>query len=338
MKVLNKQAVIIADVGQTHDGSLGMAHAFIDAVARAGANGIKFQTHIAEAESTPEEGWRVKFSLQDATRMDYWKRTSFTEDQWHGLKKHSAEADLLFLSSPFSFEAVELLIRVGVAAWKVASGEVNNWPMLEMMAATGLPFILSTGMSPLDEIDAAVAKIKSFGNPLTVLQCTTEYPCPPERWGLNMIPFFRQRYACAVGLSDHSGVIYAGMAAATIGVEMIEVHVTLSREMFGADVPASLTTAELKALVEGVRAIETAMHSPVDKDVIAAEKKEIRRLFGKSVVLRQGLPADSVLEERHLTLKKPGTGIPPRKMRDLIGRRLNRDVMANTILSEEDID
>src|SRR6266540_6446215 len=123
--------LVIAEVAQAHDGSLGMAHAFIDAVAKTGADAVKFQTHIAAAESTPAEPWRVKFSPQDATRYDYWRRMEFTEAQWHGLKMHAEEQSLKFLSSPFSMEAVELLARVGVSAWKVASGEVSNPGMFD---------------------------------------------------------------------------------------------------------------------------------------------------------------------------------------------------------------
>ncbi len=208
-KVLGKgrPCIIVAEVAQAHDGSLGMAHAYIDAIANAGADAVKFQTHIAAAESTPYESWRVKFSDQDATRYDYWRRMEFTEEQWHGLKKHANECGLLFLSSPFSVEAVELLSRVGVAAWKVGSGEITNSPMFELMAETGLPILLSTGMSRLSEIDAALEFFKSRKLPVVVLQCTSAYPCPPEKVGLNLIPFFRERYGCAVGLSDHSGTI-----------------------------------------------------------------------------------------------------------------------------------
>src|SRR5919201_5678845 len=167
----NARPLVIGEVAQAHDGSLGLAHAFIDAIAGAGADAVKFQTHLAAAESTPSEPWRVRFSRQDATRYDYWKRMEFTEAQWHELKRHADERGLLFLSSPFSVEAVELLERVGVAAWKVASGEVGNAPMFERMAAARLPVFLSTGMSPLGEIDAAVEQVKSHGLPLAVLQC-----------------------------------------------------------------------------------------------------------------------------------------------------------------------
>jgi len=328
--------IIIAEVAQTHDGSLGMAHAFIDAAAKAGVDAIKFQTHIAAAESTPGEPWRVKFSPQDATRYDYWKRMEFREEQWHGLKKHAAERHLMFLSSPFSLEAVDLLDRVGVAAWKVASGEVSNGPMFERMAATGLPLLLSTGMSSLDEIDATVAQIKAKRLPVAVLQCTSMYPTPPEKIGLNVIPFFRQRYHCAVGLSDHSGTIYAGLAAATLGIEVLEVHMTLSREAFGPDVPASLITSELAQLVEGIRAIETMKAHPVDKDEMARDMAPMRDLFTKSVVARVDLPEGTRLKKEHLTVKKPGTGLPANRLQDLVGRRVRRLIKADELLQEED--
>ena len=138
--------LIIAEVAQAHDGSLGMVHAYIDAVANAGVDAVKFQTHIAAAESTLQEPWRVKFSLQDNTRYDYWKRMEFTEEQWGELRKHADEKGLKFLSSPFSLEAVELLLRVDVAGWKVASGEVSNTPMLERMAASGLPVLANRSL------------------------------------------------------------------------------------------------------------------------------------------------------------------------------------------------
>lgn len=329
--------IIIGEVGQTHDGSLGIAHSFIDAIADAGADAVKFQTHIASAESTPGEPWRVKFSPADDTRYEYWKRMEFTEGQWCGLKRHADERGLSFLSSPFSIEALELLTRVGVAAWKVGSGETNNIPMLQRMVDTGWPVLLSSGMSHISEVDSAVELIKSREVPLAVLQCTSAYPCPPEKVGLNMIPFYRDRYGCAVGLSDHSGKLYTGLAAATLGINVLEVHVTLSREMFGPDVPASVTTAELGQLVDGIRFIETVMANPVNKDEMAKELTELRRTFTKSIVSRSELPVGTVLTKDHLTVKKPGTGIPAARLVDVIGRQLKRQVAADTLLAEEDL-
>lgn len=318
--------LVIGEVAQSHDGSLGMAHAFIDAIAKTGADAVKFQTHIASAESTPAEPWRVKFSYQDATRYEYWKRMEFTPDQWQGLADHAEEKGLIFLSSPFSIEAVDMLERIGMTAWKVASGEVNNKPLLDRMLQTGKLILLSTGMSGFDEIDESVAYVRQKNADFVVMQCTTAYPCPPEKIGLNLLPLLRERYQCPIGLSDHSGTIYPGLAAATLGIEILEVHVTLSREMFGPDVPASVTTDELSQLVEGVRFIERMRNHPVDKDVFAREAQPLRNLFTKSIVAGLDLPKGTVLEEKHLRIKKPGTGLPGERMKDMIGKRLKRDI------------
>lgn len=329
---------IVAEVAQSHDGSLGMAHAFVDAIANAGADVVKFQTHIADAESTPDEPWRVPFSYEDKTRYDYWKRMEFTEEQWRGLKEHASQRGLGFISSPFSLQAVDLLERVGPIAWKVASGEINNLPMFERMAATRLPIILSTGMSPIVEIDGAVDLVKSRGIPLTVLQCTSAYPCPPEKVGLNLIPFFQSRYDCDIGLSDHSGTIYPGLAAATMDINMLEVHVALSREMFGPDVQASITTSELRELIKGIRFIEKMRSSPVDKNAAAEELAPLRDLFMRSVVSNMNLPEGTILTHDHLGLKKPGTGIPPAQLKTVLGKRLRRPVRANQVLTMEDLE
>ncbi len=333
--------LVIGEVAQAHDGSLGTAHAFIDAIAAAGADAVKFQTHIAAAESTPGEPWRVRFSPQDATRYEYWKRMEFTAEQWAGLARHAEERGLLFLSSPFSVEAVRLLDRLGMKAWKVASGEVSNPVLFDALLETGKPtrpILLSTGMSPLSEIDEAVRRVQDHHLPLAVLQCTTAYPCPPEKLGLNLIAAFRERWGCAVGLSDHSGTIYPGLAAVTLGAEVLEVHVTLSREAFGPDVPASLTTAELRQLAEGVRFLERALAHPVDKDGMAGEMEPLRRMFTKSVVARDDLPAGTVLTAEHLTAKKPGGGIPAARMAEVVGRRLTRAVLADEPLRVEDLE
>lgn len=330
--------LIIGEIAQAHDGSLGFAHAYVDAVADAGADAVKFQTHIAAAESTPQEPWRVRFSTQDESRYAYWKRMEFTEAQWRELKVHAEKRGLLFLSSPFSVEAVEMLVRLGVGAWKIASGEVGRAATFERMAATGLPFYVSTGMSPLGDIDAAVGMIQARRLPLVLMQCTTAYPCPPESVGLNVITLFRERYRCAVGLSDHSGTVFPGLAAATMGIAALEVHVTLSREMFGPDVPASVTTAELHELVRGVRFIEAMKAHPVDKNAVAEELAPVRNLFTRSVVARESLRAGTVVTASMIAFKKPGTGIPEEKAGVVLGRKLTRDIPADTMIREDDLE
>lgn len=334
----NPPCLIIAEVAQAHDGSLGTAHAYIDAIAVAGADAVKFQTHIVEAESTPGEPWRVQFSSQDATRYDYWKRMEFSEEQWRGLAEHAREKGLIFLSSAFSFEAVELLERIDVPAWKVGAGEVSNLPLVERMARTGKPVILSSGMSYWAELDAAVSNIRARKTPVAVLQCTTVYPCPPEKLGLNVIAQLRNRYQCHVGISDHSGTIFAGLAAVTLGAKLIEVHVTFSRECFGPDVIASVTTRELKQLVEGVRFIEDALNNPVDKNAMAGSLNEMRKVFSKSLVAARDLSPGHSVTAGDVIFKKPGTGIPAARINDVINRKLKRAVAADTLFSEEDFE
>lgn len=331
------RVTVIGEVGQAHDGSLGTAHAFVDAIADAGADAVKFQTHIAAAESRTDEPWRVRFSYQDDTRYEYWQRMELSAEAWAGLRRHAEDRGLAFLSSPFSLEAVELLLGVGVAAWKVASGEVANPLLLDAVAGTGQPVLLSSGMSSWHELDTAVARLRGAGaGPLAVLQCTSAYPTQPERLGLNVLAQIHERYGCAAGLSDHSGTVFPSLAAVALGGRVIEVHVTLSRQMFGPDVAASVTTGELATLVEGVRCIEAALSSPVDKDAVAEEMAPMRALFGRSLVARGPLPAGHVLTVRDLAAKKPGGGVPPAGLDVLLGRRLRRALRPDEPVSADD--
>ncbi|MEX2113439.1 MAG: N-acetylneuraminate synthase family protein [Pirellulales bacterium] len=330
-----RPCLVVAEVAQAHDGSLGTAHAYIDAAAIAGADAVKFQTHIAAAESTPGEPFRVKFSPQDSTRFDYWKRMEFSEAQWRGLADHAAERGLIFLSTPFSLAAVELLERLDMPAWKVGSGEVTNLPMLERMAATGRPVLISSGMASWAELDRAVATVSAQRAPLALFQCTTAYPCPADKIGLNVLAEMRERYACPVGLSDHSGTIYPSLAAVALGANLLEVHIVLSRECFGPDVKASVTTSELRQLVDGVRFIEQALAAPLDKEKLAVEMTDLKVMFAKSIVAARDLASGHLLADDDLALKKPGTGIPAARLAEIVGRRLKCSVTADTLLAEE---
>jgi N,N'-diacetyllegionaminate synthase len=332
------KCAVIAEVAQAHDGSLGMAHAFIDAAAGAGVDAVKFQTHIAAEESTPSEPWRVKFSKQDETRFDYWKRMEFSPEQWSGLKTHAEEKGLIFLSSAFSHAAVDLLRNLGMSAWKVASGELTNLPLIEHMASDGKPIMLSTGMSPHAEVNAAVAVVKARHAPLAIFQCTTQYPSPPEAIGLNVLDELRAKHHCAVGLSDHSGTIFPALAAvAAHQAQLIEVHLTLSREMFGPDVVASLTPQDMKELVRGVRFIESMRANPINKNEVDPKAAPMRQIFFKSVVPLRDLPSGTVLTQEMLGLKKPGTGIPAAQLASVIGRKLKANVVKDVPLQAKDL-
>lgn len=328
---------IIAEVAQSHDGNLNFAHAFIDQAALAGADAIKFQTHIAAAETTPAEPWRVKFSRIDQTRYDYWRRMEFSEDEWRGLASHAGDRGLAFVSTPFSMEAVDLLERVGMPLWKIASGEVTNLPLLRRVAATGAPVLLSSGMSGWEELDEAVAALRGEGAAFAVLQCTSAYPCPPERTGLNVLAELSDRYGCPVGLSDHSGAIYSSLGAVALGASILEIHVTFHAGTFGPDVPASVTFEDLRRLVEGADVISRALQNPVDKNADAESLAPMRKIFTKSLMAKTALQAGHVLTEGDFVLKKPGNGLPASMATRLAGAVLVTGVEADHVFDWADV-
>lgn len=329
---------IIAEIAQAHDGSLGTAHAYIDAVAEAGASAIKFQTHIAMEESTFNESFRIKFSLQDRTRYEYWKRMEFSAEQWHGLAKHAREKGLVFLSSAFSIKAVEILSKIGMAAWKIGSGEVRSRELINAMAKNGAPILLSTGMSDVYEIEKAVQVIDEEKLSFALFQCTTKYPTSFEEVGLNIIGELRKQFKCPVGLSDHSGTVYPALAAMALGANLIEVHVTFDKRLFGPDTIASVTIEDLKLLVEANRAFATMSNNPVNKNLMAPSLLDTKNLFTKSIAPAVYLQKGMIIDKTMLALKKPGTGIPASKMDDIIGKRLSRDVSPERLLKWEDLE
>ena len=331
-------AFVIAEIAQAHDGSLGLAHAFIDAAAECGADAVKFQTHIAREESTLDEPFRVKFSRQDETRFAYWKRMEFTREQWSELAIHAEGKGLVFLSSPFSLAAVAMLADIGMAAWKIASGELGSLALQEAMIATGAPLLVSSGMSSWSEIDELAKKLTHCGSHFAVLQCTSQYPTPLSDVGLNVIDEMRQRYGRPVGLSDHSGLVFPALAAMARGANVVELHLTLDRRMFGPDVPASLTVPELRLVCEARDAIFTMDSHPVDKNEMADKLVALRDMFQRSLALREAYGAGTVLTAEMLAVKKPGTGIPEGRLQDVIGRKLAKPVDPERLLAWSDLE
>ncbi len=325
-------------MGQAHEGSLGMAHAYIEALATTGVNAVKFQTHIADAESSEFEPFRVNFSYEDKTRLDYWRRMEFTPEQWAGLKAHCEEKGMEFMSSPFSLEAVDLLEKLYVKRYKIGSGEVSNQLMLERIARTGKPVILSSGMSSFAELDETTLFLKEKQVEYSVLQCTTAYPTEPAQWGLNVMSELKQRYGVPVGFSDHSGDIYACLAAVTLGAEIVEFHVVFDKQMFGPDAGSSLTMDQVKQLVEGVGQITKAQNSPLDK-TDNSQFAELKEIFEKSLAINKTLPAGHVLTLDDLESKKPrGKGLEAGLFKEVVGKKLKHPLTRGSFLNREDFD
>ncbi len=325
---------ILAEIGSVHDGSLGNALKLIELAAECGANVVKFQTHLSEAESLPNAPSPAYFKGE--ARLEYFRRTGFTREQWKQLKTRADDCGIQFISSPFSLEAVDILEAVGVAFYKVPSGEVTNVPLLEHIAGTGRPTVLSSGMSNWDELDRAVEVLKP-GGALTLMQCSSLYPCPPERVGLNVLQEMRARYDLPVGLSDHTRGLAAAVAAVAQGAVMIEKHLTFHRGMYGSDARHSAEPGEFKAMVAAIRDVETMLANEVDKDDLSPYG-EMKDIFEKSLVASEDLPVGTELKREHLAFKKPGDGIKAADYSQWLGRRLARAVSANTQLTPDDFE
>jgi N,N'-diacetyllegionaminate synthase len=320
---------VIAEAGMNHDGSLGNAIRLAEVAADCGADAVKFQLHDAAAETTRDAPAPPYFEHE--SRWDFFERTAFTDEQWRTLKEACDRAGIEFFCSVFSVEAVERLERLGVARYKVGSGEVTNLELVRRVAGTGKPVLLTSGMSSWAELDAAVA---AAGDDVTVLQCTSEYPTPPERVGLNVLAELRERYGRPAGLSDHTLGNYAAYAAVTLGAVAVEKHFTLSRELYGPDAALAVEPDELEDLVEGIREIETMLAHPVDKDDLAPVA-EMKRVFEKSVVSIREISAGAEISREMLAVKKPGTGIPAARLDEVIGRTARSTIAPDTVITED---
>lgn len=328
---------IISEIAQAHNGSFDKVIEYVDALANTGIDAIKFQTHIAIAESSMHEPFRVKFSDQDATRFDYWKRMEFTKEQWREIKTRCEQLGLEFMSSPFSNAAVDLLEDIGVKRYKVGSGEVNNFLLLEKIAQTGKPVIISSGMSSFEELDAAVSFLKERAVDFSILQCTTSYPTAPEQYGLNVIQELKDRYQVPIGFSDHSASIGPCIAAAALGAEVIEFHAVFSREDFGPDAKSSIEIHEIPQMVKSVREVALAQKHPIDKNT-NTQFTELKRIFEKSLAVNKDLPKGHAIRFEDLEAKKPkGYGIDASQFESILGKPLKKPLKKWDFLTETDL-
>ena len=324
---------IVAEIAQAHDGSLGILHSYIEALAQLDIDAIKFQTHIAAAESSKEEQFRKKFSYLDESRYEYWQRMEFGFEEWVEIKKHCEQKNAEFLSSPFSNQAVDLLEKLNVKRYKVGSGDINNILLLDKIAQTKKPIILSSGLSDLDELDVSIQNLQAQNIDITLLQCTSKYPTQMQDIGINLLEEYREKYNVSVGLSDHSGSIYPALTAAAYHADLIEVHVVFDNMMFGPDSTSSLTINDLKKLIKGVRVIEEILANPLKKDNFDSSSKEI---FGRSLCVNKALSKGDRITFSDLEAKKPaGLGIHPSDYKSVLSRAVNQDLVKWQFLSDD---
>ena len=332
---MNRKVCILAEVGNLHDGSLELAKVFIRRAAACGIDSVKFQTHIFDAESLPDAPNPSYFKTE--SRKDYFSRTAFTPRQWKELRRFAEEEyGVEFLSSVFSTAAVDLMESIGLKRYKIPSGEVTNIALLEKIALLRKPVLLSSGMSTWKELDTAVSALKSKGcRDITLLQCTSLYPCPPEKAGLNILAEMKKRYGLPVGFSDHTLGNSCAIAAVVMGASVIEKHFALSGRMYGSDAKHSLTPSQMKVFVSEIRDAEKSLSQKVNKDALARDLKEMKIIFEKSIVSRSEIPQGSRITLDKIDFKKPGDGIRADRYREVLGKAAKVTIPANTKIKME---
>jgi len=322
----------VAEAGINHNGDFEKAKQLIDAAAECGADAVKFQTHLAEKEMVKSE---ITADYVGEPIFDLIKRVELNKADHKNLINHAKERGILFLSTPFSREAVDLLEELGVLAFKVGSGEMTNLPLVEYIADKGKPMIVSTGMSTIAEIKETVNLLKRKKAEFALLHCTSTYPTAYEDVNLGFMKKLEKAFSVPVGLSDHSVGIYTALGAVALGACIIEKHFTISRNWPGPDQKASIEPQELAELVRGVRAIEKALGS--SKKVLEAEKR-IQAFARESVVALADIKKGSTIERSMIWTKRPGTGIPAKEFNKVLGKKTRIDIKKGELIKWDDLE
>jgi len=335
-----KPCFIIAEAGVNHNGDLSLARKLIDVAYESGADAIKFQTfktsHLVTCNAEKAEYQKKNDSL-NPTQFGMLEKLELSDNDFKKLSTYARKKGILFLSTAFDEESVDLLIRLDVPAFKIPSGEITNFPCLEKIARQKKPVILSTGMSTLEEVREAVTCLQEHGcRDIILLHCTTSYPAPLESVNLQVMDTLRDVFHLPVGYSDHTEGILVPVAAVARGACVIEKHITLDRTLSGPDHAASIEPNELKRMIDTVRKVEQALGT-ADKKPESCEIGN-RNVVRKSVVASEHIRKGSLLQESMLALKRPGTGIEPKYMKDLVGKRVKTAIEKDTLITQDMIE
>lgn len=331
--------LVIAEAGVNHNGRADLALALVGAAADAGADAVKFQTFSADAlasSGSPQAAYQ-RDRAAAASQREMLRGLELAPEALRAARDRALGRGLLFLSTPFDLDAVRLLADLDVPAFKIGSGDLTNVILLRAVAAQGRPILLSTGMSTLAEVDAAVEVLRRAGDPpLVLLQCTSAYPAAADDANLLAMEQMRRRYDVPIGYSDHTLGLAAAIAAAALGAAAIEKHLTLDRGLPGPDHAASLEPTAFAALVTGVREAHAALgdgHKEPRPDEV-----ETRMVARRSLVVVRSLRAGEVISERDLDALRPATGISPMRIDEVVGRRAAHDLVAWAPLMPDDLD
>lgn len=330
---------IIAEAGVNHNGAVDAARQLVDVAVAAGVDAVKFQTFAADRLVTPtavKASYQKETTGSSETQLDMLRKLELSKEAHRELSEMCAARGILFLSTPFDEESADFLEGLGIAAFKVPSGELTNLPFLEHIGRKGKPVILSTGMATLKEVQAAVETVLQAGcMEVVLLHCVSCYPAAPKDVNLRAMETMARVFHRPVGYSDHTLGIEVSLAAVAMGACVIEKHFTLDRTLRGPDHRASLEPSELIALVKGIRTIEQAFGDGV-KVPVGAER-EIADVARKSVVAATYIPAGTILTQELLVIRRPGTGLRPALRHSLIGRRTAQDIQAGSLVTMDQI-
>ena len=328
---------IIAEAGVNHNGDVELARRLVDVATEAEADAIKFQTFKAEqviSATAPKAEYQLQTTDPAESQLDMARRLELSPEAHRELQAYCQERGVLFMSTPFDEESADLLNELRVPVFKIGSGEITNWPFLEYVARKGKPIILSTGMSYLSEVDEAVRVIRSAGcDQLVLLHCVSNYPADPADANLRAMQTMAAAFQVPAGYSDHTPGIEVALVAVALGACVIEKHFTLDRNLPGPDHWASLEPDELTALVRGIRTVEAALGHGCKRP--AASEANTAAVARRSLVAAQDIPADTMLTEEMIAIKRPGTGLPPAMRPYLAGRTVLTPVQAGTLLTLE---
>src|SRR3989339_165991 len=315
---------VIAEIGINHEGSMEKAKTMVDDAAAAGAECVKFQSHVVDDEMAPV----AKKVIPGHTKESIWdimERCAFNEEQERELKRYVESRKMLYLSTPFSRAAADRLIRMDIAAFKIGSGECNNYPLIEHVAVCGKPVILSTGMNDIASIRPAVEILRARKIPFALLHCTSMYPTPYDKVRLGAIADIQNAFPDAVtGLSDHSLGIWTCLGAVSLGASILEKHFTSTREWEGPDIAISINPAELNDLIQGSRAIHAALGGA---KTVLPEEQDVRNFAYACVVTIVPVRAGETFTEKNIWVKRPGTGeIKAKDFSALLGKKAAKDL------------
>jgi sialic acid synthase SpsE len=322
---------IIAEAGINHNGDVALAAELVEAAAAAGADAIKFQTHLPDHEMLRDG---ATASYVGESLFDLLTRTALSPEAHYTLRDLAARKGIRFLSTPFSREAADFLETLGVPVFKTGSGELTNLPLQRHIARKGRPMIISTGMSTPEEIDRTMSAVTAEGASVALMHCTSTYPTPFEHVQLGYIGELRKRYHVPVGLSDHTLGNYMAFAATALGANLFEKHFTVSRSLPGPDQQGSMEPAELKDLVQGVRAIEKALGATKQ---IQPGEQDVRNMALHSIVSVRAIAEGATIGAGDVWAKRPGTGIPARQLDEVVGRRARHGIAKDSLVSWDDL-